>query len=55
MLSQTLANRYYSSLLSGIGLGYGFNKTVAISLDLEKTEIADISTQSLGLTVFLRF
>ncbi|MEW6990345.1 outer membrane beta-barrel protein [Colwelliaceae bacterium 6441] len=43
------------SLLSGIGLGYGFNKVVAVSLDFEKTEIADITNQSLGLSVFLRF
>lgn len=43
------------SLLTGVGLGYGINKAVAVSLDFEKTEIADISTQSLGVSLFIRF
>lgn len=42
------------SLLTGVGLGYGINNVVAISLDFEKTEIADISTQSLGVSIFIR-
>jgi hypothetical protein len=43
------------SLLTGIGLGYGFNKAVAISLDFEKTEIAQISSHSIGVSIFTRF
>ncbi len=43
------------SLLTGLGLGYGFNKVLAVSLDFERTEIANISTQSLGLSIFLQF
>ena len=42
------------SLLTGISLGYGFNDMVAISLDFETTEIAQISTQSLGLSILIR-
>ncbi|MFT5756207.1 MAG: hypothetical protein ACI9LM_000919 [Alteromonadaceae bacterium] len=43
------------SLLTGVGLGYGINKVVAVSLDFEKTEIANISSQNLGLSIFVRF
>ena len=43
------------SLLTGIGIGYGFNNVVALSLDFEKLEIAQISSQSIGLSVLARF
>ncbi len=43
------------SLLTGIGIAYGFNDLVAISLDFEKTEIAKITTQSLGVSLLVRF
>ena len=43
------------SLLTGVGIAYGFNDLVAISLDFEKTEIAKITTQSLGLSLLVRF
>jgi hypothetical protein len=43
------------SLLTGIGLGYGFSKALAISLDFEKTEIAQISSHSIGVSIFTRF
>jgi hypothetical protein len=43
------------SLLTGLGLGYGFNKVLAVSIDFERTKIANISTQSLGLSVFFQF
>ena len=43
------------SLLTGIGLGYGFNKKVALSLDFESSEIADISMQTLSLSLLVRF
>jgi hypothetical protein len=43
------------SLVVGVGLGYGFNKKVALSLDFEKSKVAGLSTQSLGLSVLVRF
>lgn len=43
------------SLLTGVGVGYGFNKKFAISLDVEKTKIHKIDTQTLALSVSLRF
>ncbi len=43
------------SLLTGVGIAYGFNDLVAISLDYEKTEIAKITTQSLGVSLLVRF
>jgi hypothetical protein len=43
------------SLLAGVGIGYGFNSSMAMSFDYEQTEIADITTKTLGLAFFLRF
>lgn len=43
------------SLLTGVGIGYGFNKRMAMSLDIEKTEIAKVTTQNLGVSFFVRF
>ena len=42
-------------LLTGLGIGYGFNKQVAVSFDIEKTEINKIKTDNLGLSLLLRF
>jgi hypothetical protein len=36
-------------------LGYGFNKKVAMSLDFETTKIATITTQTIGLSLIIRF
>jgi hypothetical protein len=44
-----------SDLLAGVGIGYGFNRLVAISFDIEKTEINKIKTDNLGLSLLLRF
>lgn len=43
------------SLLTGIGVGYGFNSQFAVSLDFENTEIANITTNSLSLSLLARF
>jgi len=37
------------SLLTGIGFGYGISKTIAVTLDFEKTEVADISVKTISL------
>jgi len=42
------------SLLSGIGIGYGISRSFAVFLDFEKTEIADIKTQNIGLSLLIR-
>lgn len=43
------------SLLTGLGVGYGFNNSIAISLDYQKTEIAKISTENLAVSLLIRF
>jgi len=43
------------SLLTGAGLAYAFNDVVALSFDYEVTEIAEISTQSIALSLLMRF
>jgi len=43
------------SLTTGVGVGYGFSKRIAMSFDAERTEIADIATQNLGVSFFVRF
>ncbi len=43
------------SLLAGVGLGYGFNKKVAMSLDYEQSEVFNITTKTLGVSVSIRF
>jgi hypothetical protein len=43
------------SVLAGVGLGYGFNKKVAMSVDYEQPEIADITTKTLGISLSIRF
>ena len=43
------------SMLSSIGIGYGFNKNVAVTLDYEKNEVADHSMDSVGISVLFRF
>ncbi len=42
------------SPIAGLGVGFGFNDMVALTLDFEKTKIAGISTQSLGLALVVR-
>ncbi len=42
------------SVIAGLGVGYGFNNKVAITLDFEKTKIAGINTQNLGLALIVR-
>lgn len=42
------------SLVTGIGMAYGFKKVAALSLDIEKTEIDDIDTTNIGLTITFR-
>lgn len=42
------------SLLSGIGFGYGFSKNIAMTLDLENTKVADISTKIISLGIMIR-
>jgi len=37
------------SLLTGIGFGYGISKTMAVTLDFEKTEVADIPVKTISL------
>jgi len=37
------------SLLTGIGIGYGISKTMAVSLDFETTKVAEISIKTLSL------
>lgn len=43
------------SLLTGLGIAYGFNDLVAISLDIERTEIAKITTDNIGMSLLVRF
>jgi hypothetical protein len=43
------------SLITGFGIGYGFNQEIAISLDFERTEIAKVSSQSIGASFIVRF
>lgn len=43
------------SLLAGAGIGYGFNNVFAITFDFEQTEIAEITTQNLALSLLVRF
>jgi hypothetical protein len=42
------------SAIAGFGIGYGFNNKVALTLDFEKTKIAGINTQNLGLALIVR-
>lgn len=42
------------SLVTGIGMAYGYRKFVAISLDIERTEIADITATNIGLSFTFR-
>lgn len=42
------------SMVSGLSLAYGIRKSVAVSLDYEKTEIAGIDTSNIGLSVTFR-
>ncbi len=42
------------SLIAGLGLAYGIEKLVAISLDVETTEIADIRITNLGVSFTFR-
>ena len=43
------------SLLTGVGLGYGFNKKVAMSVDFEQSEVFNITTKTLGVSLSIRF
>jgi len=43
------------SLLTGLGVGYGFNDSMAITFDFERTEIAEITTKILGVSLLVRF
>lgn len=43
------------SLITGLGIAYGFNKLVAIAIDFETTEIANIDTKNMGLSLLVRF
>jgi hypothetical protein len=43
------------SLLTGLGLGYGFNNKIAVALDFERVKIASIQTQNLNLSLIVRF
>lgn len=43
------------SLLTGLGIGYGFNRSIAMSLDFEKTEISDVKNKNLSLSFMVRF
>ncbi|RVU42008.1 hypothetical protein EOE67_02145 [Rheinheimera riviphila] len=42
------------SAIAGLGVGYGLNSKVAITLDVEKTKIAGIHTQNIGLSLLIR-
>lgn len=44
-----------ASLLTGIGLGYSFTKNIAVSFEFENTKIANIKTQTISLSMMLRF
>lgn len=44
-----------TSLITGVGVAYGFNDVIAIALDYEATEIADITTKNIGLSLLFRF
>ena len=43
------------SLITGVSIAYGFNDSVAISFDFERTEISKITTESLGVSLMVRF
>lgn len=43
------------SMLAGFGVGYGFNENWTLSVDFEKTEVADIETKTLGVSVLFQF
>lgn len=42
------------ALIAGLGLAYGIEKTVAISLDVETTEVSDIRVTNFGLSLTFR-
>lgn len=44
-----------TSLITGLGIGYGVNKKFAVSLDVEKTKIHKIPTRTVALSLVLRF
>lgn len=44
-----------TSLVSGLGIGYGISKSMALTLDYEKTEIAEIKTDTLSVSLLFRF
>ena len=43
------------SLLTGLGIGYGFNDAIAISLDFKRTKIAELTNQNINLSIFMKF
>jgi len=49
VVSVTEAKDRGVSLLTGIGFGYGISKTMAVTLDFEKTEVADIPVKTISL------
>ncbi len=42
------------SLISGLGVGYGFNNKIAVAIDFERTKIASIQTQNVSLSFLVR-
>lgn len=43
------------SLIKGVGLGYGFNDNVAVSLDIESTRVANITVNNLAFSLLFQF
>ena len=53
-LAKETKNETGISLLTGFGLGYGFSKNFAISIDFENTKIAEINTQTVAISMMYR-
>lgn len=44
-----------TSLVSGLGVGYGISKSMALTLDYEKTKVAEIDVDTLSVSLLFRF
>lgn len=44
-----------ASLKTGVGVGFGLSKSMALTIDFENTKIAGVNTNSVGVNCLLRF
>ena len=43
-----------ASLKTGVGIGFGLSKSMALTIDFENTKIAGVNTNSVGVNCLLR-